>query len=106
MLKKKTSIFLRSFFTNLFAYSQDTSSVPSISISDTSLLKERNAKALMATILKATRVPALAQGIIHFLSGTFQTFDTHNVELGEFIGWACDVAKESLQEVLESGDSR
>ena len=103
MLKKKTISFLQSFFTNLFVYTQDTSSVPSVGTADPAVLSKREAKPLEAVILKATRIPALAQGIIHFLSSVLSEVDAHDA-MGEFTRWACDVARNALREALEAGD--
>lgn len=100
MLKKKTVMFLTQFFTNLFVYSQDTSSVPSLT-TNAETLKNRDTASLATVFGKAIRVPTLAQGILHLLSTAFSDIDTSD-EMGEFTKWASNTAKDALRRTLET----
>ncbi|EJD06611.1 uncharacterized protein FOMMEDRAFT_165363 [Fomitiporia mediterranea MF3/22] len=98
--KSKTKIFLKVFFTHLFADSQNPSTVPSLSTDiDPTIVGRRDEKALTDMFVKATRVPALALGISRFLTSTFCSLDDESEgrdKTGAFMRWCCEVAKNVL----------
>ncbi|KAL5485817.1 SGD1 [Sanghuangporus weigelae] len=100
-LKAKTKSFLKQFFMHLFANTQDPSSVPRLGNGmDADVLTRRDEKALAAVLLKATRLPALSLGILHFLSKTFPQMDSQS-STDAFVRWCCQISRDALQDAAE-----
>ncbi|KAL5525963.1 hypothetical protein ACEPAG_7301 [Sanghuangporus baumii] len=100
-LKAKTKSFLKQFFTHLFVNTQDPSSVPRLEDGmDADVLNRRDEKALVAVLLKATRLPALSLGILHFLSKTFPRMDSQS-STDAFVRWCCQISRDALQDAAE-----
>ncbi|KAL5526754.1 SGD1 [Sanghuangporus sanghuang] len=102
-LKAKTKSFLKQFFTHLFVDTQDPSSVPRLGNGiDAGVVPRRDEKALAAVLLKATRLPTLSLGILHFLSKTFSKVELESQDPSDaFVRWCCQVSGDVLQDVLQ-----
>ncbi|KAL5503947.1 SGD1 [Sanghuangporus vaninii] len=101
-LKAKTKSFLKQFFMHLFVDTQDPSSVPRLSNGmDVDVVSRLDEKALAAVLLKATRLPTLSLGILHFLSKTFSKAEWQDPS-DAFVRWCCQVSRDVLQDATES----
>ncbi|KAI0316061.1 armadillo-type protein [Amylostereum chailletii] len=92
--KPQTRKFLAEFFEQVFINSQTPTPVLSSKVSD--LPTTRNKGAVEAIFIKATRMEALAMGLVYFISETFRSRKTEDDE-AKFFTWASNVAKQTLR---------
>jgi len=95
LLKPQTQTFLRELFIQLFINSQR--STPFLTSDYTKTTFTRNRNAVEEIFIKASRVQALAMGIVYFLSESFKTKSSSDDEYTKFIRWAVGIAKETLR---------
>lgn len=94
-LKPRTREFLKELFTQIFVNSQRPTPLVTSELRNITFTRNRNA--IEEIFIKATRVQALAMGLVYFLSETFK--DKSEPEDGFFksIRWAVNVAKDTLR---------
>jgi nucleolar MIF4G domain-containing protein 1 len=86
VLKPQTRAFLSHLFHQLFANSQLSTPILSGELPYT-----RNKHPLEEIFIKATRIQALAMGLVYFLT------EMKKVSKEEFIQWACTIAIDTLR---------
>ncbi|KAG6856902.1 hypothetical protein H0H87_012483 [Tephrocybe sp. NHM501043] len=91
-LKKTTTEFLTEMLMQVFICSQRstpliTSDVPT----------SRNRSAIEEIFIKATRIQALAMGLVYFISGAFRDLSKDSDDMGKLIKWASGLAKDTLR---------
>ncbi|KAJ7067055.1 hypothetical protein C8F01DRAFT_657335 [Mycena amicta] len=89
-LKSQSTAFLKELFTQLFVYSQTAAPI----ISASAVSETRNRGSVEEIFVKATRIEALAMGLVYFLTETFRDVDNHDEG---FVKWASGVAKDTLR---------
>jgi nucleolar MIF4G domain-containing protein 1 len=95
VLKPRTQEFLRELFIQIFINSQR--STPLVAQDVMKLDFTRNRNVVEEIFLKASRIQALAMGLIYFLSKTFQDNSGSDDGFSKFIYWAVGVAKDTLR---------
>ena len=98
-IKPQTRAFLKEFCTQLFISSQ--SSAPVLTAHVANMPSTRNRGPLQEVFAKATRVQALAVGLVYFLTEAFRGVDGED-EDGDFVTWARDVAVDTLRTGLDT----
>ncbi|KAF8150806.1 hypothetical protein B0H34DRAFT_665767 [Crassisporium funariophilum] len=94
-LKPQTREFFKELFTQIFINSQRSTPLVSANLKD--LIFTRNRNAIEEIFMKASRVQALAMGLVYFLSEAFQDISIQGDGLSKFLKWSLGVAKETLQ---------
>lgn len=90
VLKPRTRDFLFHLFRQLFAYSQMSTPIPSDDLPPT-----RSKGPLEEIFIKATRIQALAMGLVYFLT------EMKKASEEEFIQWAGAIAIDTLRTGLD-----
>ena len=95
MLKPRTRGFLKELFTEIFVNSQRPTPLVTSDLRNITFTRNRNA--IEEIFIKASRIQALAMGLVYFLSETF--IDKSEPEDGfiKFLRWAVNVAKDTLR---------
>ncbi|EPQ54380.1 hypothetical protein GLOTRDRAFT_130697 [Gloeophyllum trabeum ATCC 11539] len=93
MLKLQTRTFFKEFFIQLFISSQATNPTEQVAPRDAPLT--RNRAAIEQIFIRATRIEALALGLLYFLSEAFR-HENEEDSRGKLVKWAVDVAKDTL----------
>jgi nucleolar MIF4G domain-containing protein 1 len=94
-LKPQTRDFLTEVFTHIFVNSQRTT--PIVHMDMDSLTLTRNRATIEEIFMKATRVQALAMGLVYFLSAMAKDTSVGDGEFSKFLRWAIGLAKETLR---------
>lgn len=90
-------MFLRELFSEIFISAQEGSRVHGSDIAK--INQTRNSQSLKNIILKASRNPGLAAGLVHFFaSWQISAKDGH----AEFMQWSLTAAIESLQGMIDN----
>jgi nucleolar MIF4G domain-containing protein 1 len=96
VLKARTCEFLKELMIQIFLNSQR--STPLVMQDTRNVSFTRNRNAVEEIFLKASRVQALAMGLVYFLSETFQgDSDSEDDGYSRFMQWAVGIAKATLQ---------
>ncbi|KAF9560494.1 ARM repeat-containing protein [Agrocybe pediades] len=96
LLKPQTQTFLKELFTHIFMNSQR--STPLLGTDYRNVTFTRNRNAVEEIFIKASRVQALAMGLVFFLSEAFKTNkSSSDDENAKFLRWAVGIAKETLR---------
>ncbi|TFY83229.1 hypothetical protein EWM64_g793 [Hericium alpestre] len=93
-IKPQTHRFLAEFCKQLFLSSQTPTPILSSQVKD--LPSTRNRGAIEQIFIKATRIQALALGLVYFLTETFRKQDGSDEEV-VFLKWASGVAVDTLR---------
>ena len=102
-IKPQARAFLKEFCMQLFVSSQ--SSVPVLTAHVANMPSTRNRGPLQEVFAKATRVQALAVGLVYFLTDAFCRADGEDGgggDDGDFVTWARDVAVDTLRTGLDT----
>nr|GAT50977.1 MIF4G/MA4-domain-containing protein [Mycena chlorophos] len=86
-LKAQSKSFLGELFTNIFIYSQTASPIITANTAPTA----RNRGSIEEIFVKATRIEALAMGLLYFLTETLGDAES------ELVRWASGIAKDTLR---------
>ncbi len=95
VLKPRTQEFLRELFIQIFVNSQRSTPLVAQDIMKLDITRNRNV--VEEIFLKASRIQALAMGLVYFLSKTFQDNSGSDDRFLKFIYWAVGVAKDTLR---------
>lgn len=102
-LQPRTQDFFNMFFSQLFISSQVSS--PAIVVTNprsaAQVTGSGNKAGLEEIVLTATRIPALSQGLLFFLSKTFKRSPHLPEPFANVVGWACAIATDSLRMAAE-----
>ncbi|ETW83202.1 hypothetical protein HETIRDRAFT_244965, partial [Heterobasidion irregulare TC 32-1] len=101
-IKPQARAFLKEFCMQLFVSSQ--SSVPVLTAHVANMPSTRNRGPLQEVFARATRVQALAVGLVYFLTDAFRRADGEGGGGGDgnFVTWARDVAVDTLRMGLDT----
>ncbi|KAG6813952.1 hypothetical protein H0H92_005207 [Tricholoma furcatifolium] len=94
-LKKTTTEFLREMMVQIFICSQRTS--PMITVNAKDIPTTRNRATIEEIFIKATRIQALAMGLVYFLAEVFRDTSNDGEELEKLIRWASTLARDTLR---------
>ncbi|KAF9485159.1 hypothetical protein BDN70DRAFT_848385 [Pholiota conissans] len=94
-LKPRTRDFLTEVFTHIFVNSQR--STPVVLMDVDNLILTRNRATIEEIFIKATRVQALAMGLVYFLSAMSKEASATDADFSKFLRWAVSVAKDTLR---------
>ena len=95
-LKSQTRDFFKELFIQIFVNSQRSTPLANSNIQD--LVFTRNRNAVEEIFNKASRVEALAMGLVFFLSETFPEKHFKSDDgFSKFLMWAVGVAKDTLR---------
>ncbi|PPQ83433.1 hypothetical protein CVT25_007024 [Psilocybe cyanescens] len=94
-LKPRTRVFLKEFFIQVFINSQRATPLLTSDIQNITFTRNRNA--VEEIFIKASRVQALAMGLVYFLSESFKDNPNSVEDLHKFLRWAIGVAKDTLR---------
>lgn len=94
-LKPRTQEFLKELFTQIFVNSQRPTPLVTSDLRNIPFTRNRNA--IEEIFIKASRVQALAMGLVYFLSQTFKVQSEPEDGLSKFLRWAVNVAKDTLR---------
>ncbi len=96
MLKPRTRDFLKEIFISVFFNSQR--STPLVAQDLKSVAVTRNRNAIEEIFVKASRIQALAMGLVYFLSEILKELRSCPEDgFSKYIEWAVSVAKDTLQ---------
>ncbi|KAH9481342.1 Suppressor of glycerol defect protein 1 [Psilocybe cubensis] len=95
MLKPRAHGFLKELFTQVFINSQRAT--PLLTTDTQNITFTRNRNVIEEIFIKASRVQALAMGLVYFLSESFRDKSSSDQDLPKFLNWAIGVAKETLR---------
>lgn len=95
MLKPRTQEFLKVLFVQIFVNSQRTT--PMVQTDLSGMTFSRNQSPIEEIFMKATRVQALAMGLVYFLSTMSKGISSADDALSKFVRWAAGVAQETLR---------
>lgn len=94
MLRPQTQTFFKELFTHLFISSQVSGPLPNASSSDPSTHPStKNRGPIEEIFIKASKIQALAMGLVYFLGETFKRGE----EDGPLVKWASGVARDTLR---------
>ena len=94
-LKPRTREFLKDLFTQTFVNSQMATPLVTSDLRNITFTRNRNA--IEEIFIKASRVQALAIGLVYFLLETFKDNSEPKDEPFKFLRWAVSVAKDTLR---------
>jgi len=96
VLKPQTREFLKELFTQIFVNSQRPTPLVTSDLKSSIFTSNRNV--IEEIFVKASRIQALAIGIAYFLAETFKCNKSDPEDgFSKFLGWAIDVAKDTLR---------
>ena len=107
ILQAQSREFLRAFFLQLFISSQVSSPIiePNAAASE-HLSGSHSRESLEEVFIKATRVSALTQGLLHFLTTALRGDDgSDNEVVSRTLKWAREVAKDTLRAGMNAATS-
>ncbi|KAJ7170843.1 hypothetical protein C8R43DRAFT_981266 [Mycena crocata] len=94
-LKPQSRVFLKELLVQLFISSQVAT--PVVGASATAVPTTRNRAPIEEIFIKASRIEALAMGLVYFLTEAFRDADEMSDELKKLAKWASGVAKDTLR---------
>ena len=94
MLKPRTQDFLKEVFINVFFNSQR--STPLVAQDLKSVIFTRNRNAIEEIFIKASRIQALAMGLVYFLTEILKEQKSQPDGFSKYMEWAIGVAKDTL----------
>ena len=97
--KPRTRAFLKDLFTEVFLGSQRSTPLAS-DTKDMTFTRNRNA--IEAIFIKASRVQALAMGLVYFFSDMSREEVNPDDGLSKFLLWSAGVATETLRSGIDS----
>lgn len=100
ILKLRTQEFLRELFSHIFVNSQRSTPVVHMELSGITFT--RNRTAIEEIFIKATRVQALAMGLVYYLTTMTKDRSGPNDESAKFVRWAAGVAIDTLRTAMDS----
>jgi len=80
---------------NIFLNSQRSIATITLNTKDIPITRDRGA--LEKIFIKATRLKALARGLVYFMSEAFRDLSGEESDLAELCGWASGLAKDTLR---------
>ena len=94
-LKPRTREFLKELFTQIFVNSQRPTPLVTSDLRNITFTRNRNA--IEEIFIKASRIQALAMGLVYLLSETFTDKSEPEDGFFKFLRWAVNVAKDTLR---------
>ncbi|ESK94709.1 mif4g ma4 domain-containing protein [Moniliophthora roreri MCA 2997] len=100
-LQSQTRTFLRELFTNIFLCSQSSSPLINAKAQDVSTTRNRGT--IEEIFIKATRMEALAMGLMFFLSEGLKmgSEDSVSDDVRKLVAWGIEVAKDTMRTGLD-----
>ena len=99
-LKPRAEEFLREAFSHIFINTQRSTPITNMNSSKVTFTRSRTA--IEEIFIKATRVQALAMGLVYFLTTMAKDRSGVDGEFAKFIPWAAGVAIDTLRNAVDS----